>query len=373
MATGMAIMGFGGGALIGTPLANLLITHFKTPTTVGVWETLVVMALLYLIYMMAGAFGYRVPPQGWVPEGWTPPANKTRTMIAAGQVHLRNAHRTPQFWLIWLVLCMNVSAGIGVIGAASPMLQDIFGGRLFNDPAIAFEKFTDAQRTLAAGVATAFVGLFSLFNILGRFFWASLSDHIGRKTVYYVFFILGLVCYAALTPLSGAGMITVFAALVCVIASMYGGGFATIPAYLADMFGTLFVGAIHGRLLTAWSTAGILGPVLVNYLHDSRLAQGVTHAHVYDSIFYVLVGMLVIGLIANASIRPVAKKWDMSDAEIAQVVADRHDTPTPSEKNTYGIGRGGLSPMALLAWLGVGLPLAWGTYETLLKAMKLLQ
>jgi MFS family permease len=288
-------------------------------------------------------------------------------------VHLNNAHRTPQFWLIWLVLTMNVSAGIGVIGAASPMLQDIFGGRLFNDPSIPFEKFTDAQRTLAAGVAAAFVGLFSLFNIVGRFFWASLSDHIGRQPVYYVFFVLGLICYASLTPLSGAGMITVFAALVCVIASMYGGGFATIPAYLADMFGTLYVGAIHGRLLTAWATAGILGPVLVNYLHDSRLAGGITHAHVYDSIFYVLVAMLVIGLIANASIRPVAKKWDMSEAEVAKVLAERHGAATSAAPGTHGIGRGGFSLIALLAWLGVGIPLAWGTYETLLKAMKLFQ
>ena len=165
---------------------------------------------------------------------------------------------------------------------------------------------------LAAGVGTAFVGLFSLFNIAGRFFWASLSDRIGRKQVYFAFFVLGVLCYAALTPLSRAGMIGAVCRSVCVIASMYGGGFATIPAYLADMFGTLFVGAIHGRLLTAWSTAGILGPVLVNYLHDSRLAEGITHAHVYDSIFYVLVAMLLVGLIANASIRPVAAKWHMS-------------------------------------------------------------
>ena len=373
MATGMAIMGFGGGALIGTPLANLLITHFKTPTTVGVWQTLVVLALLYFVFMMAGAFGYRIPPEGWVPEGWTPPANRARAMITTGNVHLVNAHRTPQFWLVWVVLCMNVSAGIGVIGAASPMLQDIFGGRLFSDPSIPFEHFSDAQRTLAAGVGTAFVGLFSLFNIAGRFFWASLSDRIGRQAVYYLFFILGLLCYAALTPLSRAGMIGVFATLVCVIASMYGGGFATIPAYLADLFGTLFVGAIHGRLLTAWSTAGILGPVLVNYLHDSRLAQGLTHARVYDSIFYVLVGMLVLGLIANASVRPVAKKWYMSDAQVAQVLADRHEAGTPARRGSFGIGRGGFSLGALLAWLGVGLPLAWGAYKTLLNAMKLLQ
>jgi MFS family permease len=373
MATGMAIMGFGGGALIGTPLANLLITHFKTPTTVGVWQTLVVLALLYFVFMMSGAFGYRVPPKGWKPEGWSPPVSRARAMITAGQVHLANAHHTPQFWLIWLVLCMNVSAGIGVIGAASPLLQDIFGGRLFHDPSVPFEHFTDAQRTLAAGVGTAFVGLFSLFNIAGRFFWASLSDRIGRKSVYYVFFILGLLCYAALTPLSRGAMIGVFAAVVCVIASMYGGGFATIPAYLADMFGTLFVGAIHGRLLTAWSTAGILGPVLVNYLHDTRLAQGITHSRVYDSIFYVLVGMLVIGLIANATIRPVAAKWHMSDAQVAQILADRHEASTSASSESSGIDRGGFSFGVLLAWLGVGLPLAWGTFKTLQNAMKLLQ
>jgi MFS family permease len=373
MATGMAIMGFGGGALVGTPLANLLINHFKTPTTVGVWQTLVVLGLVYLVFMMAGAFGYRVPPEGWVPEGWTPPAGKAHAMITTGHVHLANAHRTPQFWLIWVVLCMNVSAGIGVIGAASPMLQDVFGGRLFNDPSVPFEDFSDAQRALAAGVGTAFVGLFSLFNIVGRFFWASLSDRIGRQAVYYVFFVMGLLCYAALTPLSNAGMVSVFAALVCIIASMYGGAFATVPAYLADMFGTLFVGAIHGRLLTAWSTAGILGPVLVNYLHDSRLARGITHAHVYDSIFYVLVGMLVLGLIANASVRPVATKWNMSDSQVAQVLADRHEANRSAQRGSFGIGRGGLSVGALLAWLGVGLPLAWGTYRTLLTAMKLLQ
>jgi hypothetical protein len=154
---------------------------------------------------------------------------------------------------------------------------------------------------------------------------------------------------------------------------MYGGGFATIPAYLADMFGTLFVGAIHGRLLTAWSTAGILGPVLVNYLHDARLAQGISHAHVYDSIFYVLVGMLLIGLIANASIRPVAAKWHMSEAQVAQALADRQETNTAASSGSFGIGRGGLSLGAALAWLGVGLPLAWGAYKTVQNAMKLLQ
>ena len=188
---------------------------------------------------------------------------------------------------------MNVSAGIGVIGAASPMLQETFGGRLFGDPSVGFAQFTDPQKALAAAVGAGFVGLFSLFNIGGRFFWASLSDYIGRKATYFAFFIIGIVCYGALTTLANAALLGLFGALFCIIASMYGGGFATVPAYLADMFGTQYVGAIHGRLLTAWSTAGILGPVLVNYLHDSRVADKVPRDHVYDTIFYWLVGLLV--------------------------------------------------------------------------------
>ena len=372
MATGMAIMGFGGGALIGTPLAKFLIDTFKTPTTVGVWQTLVVMSIAYFLFMMAGAFEYRVPPEGWVPEGWTPPADKAHAMIASGNVHLDNAHKTPQFWLIWLILCMNVSAGIGVIGAASPMLQETFGGRLFGDPSVPFEKFTDAQRALAAGVGTAFVGLFSLFNIAGRFFWASMSDYIGRKTTYFVFFLLGIACYAALTALSNYGMMAVFAGFVCIIASMYGGGFATVPAYLADMFGTLFVGAIHGRLLTAWSTAGIVGPVVVNYLHDSLKAGGTPAAHIYDTIFFVLVGMLVVGLIANVLVTPVAEKWFMTDDEVKAEYANRHEA-AKIEKGSFGIGRGGFYGKAIFAWLAVGIPIAWGIYMTLLSAVKLFQ
>ena len=366
MATGMAIMGFGGGALIGTPLANLLINTFKTSTTVGVWQALVIMAALYFLYMMAGAFAYRVPPEGWIPEGWTPPTDKAHAMITSGNVHLDNAHKTPQFWLIWIVLCMNVSAGIGVIGAASPMLQETFGGRLFGDPSVPFEKFTDAQRALAAGVGTAFVGLFSLFNIAGRFFWASMSDYIGRKATYFVFFLLGLACYASLTALSNYGMLAVFAAVTCIIASMYGGGFATVPAYLADMFGTLFVGAIHGRLLTAWSTAGILGPVVVNYLHDTLKASGTPAAHIYDTIFYVLVGMLVVGLIANTLITPVASKWFMTDDEVKAEYSERHEA-AKIETGSFGIGRGGVTAQSFCAWLAVGIPIAWGVYMTLSK------
>jgi MFS family permease len=368
MATGMAIMGFGGGAMIGSPLATILMNYFKTPNDVGVWQTFLAMAAIYFVFMLGGAFGYRLPPVGWRPEGWTAPIG-ANAMIAQGDVRLEDAHKTPQFWLIWLVLCMNVSAGIGVIGAASPMLQETFGGRLFGDSSIGFAQFNDENRRLAAAVATGFVGLFSLFNIGGRFFWASLSDHIGRKATYYVFFILGLVCYGSLTTLANASLLGLFAASCCVIASMYGGGFATVPAYLADMFGAQYVGAIHGRLLTAWSTAGIVGPVLVNYLHDSRVAEGVPRDHIYDAIFYWLVGLLVIGLIANALVRPVADKWFIKPE------AGGKSTPAAGSAAqagaASGIGFGGLDGPAALAWLAVGVPIAWGVYMTLLNAAKI--
>jgi MFS family permease len=315
MATGMAIMGFGGGAMIGSPLAAILMNYYQTPTSVGVWETFVTMGAIYFVFMLGGAFGYRLPPTGWKPKDWTPPEN-SHAMITTGHVHLRDAHKTLQFWLIWAVLCLNVSAGIGIIGAASPMLQETFGGRLFGDPSVGFAQFTDSQKAQAAVVGAAFVGLFSLFNIAGRFFWASLSDSIGRKLTYYTFFTLGFICYAAAPTLATLGMLAVFAAAMCLIASMYGGGFATIPAYLADVFGTQFVGAIHGRLLTAWSTAGIVGPVIVNYMHDSRVAAGVVPDQIYQPIFYVLSGLLVAGFIANLLIRPLHKKWFMKPEEV---------------------------------------------------------
>jgi MFS family permease len=315
MATGMAIMGFGGGAMIGSPLAAMLMNYYHTPTSVGVWETFVTLGVIYFIFMLGGAFGYRLPPTGWKPEGWTPPQN-SHAMITTGHVHLRDAHKTLQFWLIWAVLCLNVSAGIGIIGAASPMLQETFGGRLFGDASIGFAQFTDDQKSQAALVGAAFVGLFSLFNIAGRIFWASLSDSIGRKLTYYTFFTLGFICYAAAPTLATLGMLAVFAAAMCLIASMYGGGFSTIPAYLADVFGTQFVGAIHGRLLTAWSTAGIVGPVIVNYMHDARVAAGVPPDQIYHPIFYVLAGLLVAGFIANLLIRPLHQKWFMKPEEV---------------------------------------------------------
>ncbi len=373
MATGMAIMGFGGGAMIGSPLANLLMTNFKTATAVGVWETFVVLALGYFVFMMGGAFGYRVPPAGWQPEGWTPPAAAAAgtAMIARGHVHLRNAHKTGSFWMIWLVLCMNVSAGIGVIAMASPMLQEIFSGSLFGHPEVGFTALDDKQKVIVAGIAAGFTGLLSLFNIGGRFFWASLSDKLGRKNTYYVFFVLGIACYALAPTAAHMGSQALFVAFFCIILSMYGGGFATVPAYLADIFGTQFVGAIHGRLLTAWSTAGIVGPLVVTYIRESQIAAGVDRALVYDRTMYYLAGFLVVGLIANFLVRPLDRKWFMADSEVARLQAGAANRTGGIPVGHFGIGQGRLNLVTVLAWLAVGIPVAWGVWRTLLTAAKL--
>jgi MFS family permease len=315
MATGMAIMGFGGGAMIGAPLADILMRHFATPTNVGVEQTFLTMGAIYFVAMLMGAFGYRIPPADWKPAGWTPPAQKS-AMITSRHVHVNQAWKTPQFWLLWAVLCLNVSAGIGVIGMASPMIQEVFGGKLISLPGLTLRELGEAQKAQLATIGAAFAALLSVFNIGGRIGWASLSDYIGRKRTYFLFFALGAVLYA-LAPFAGRlGSVTLFVVLFCVILTMYGGGFATIPAYLADIFGTQFVGAIHGRLLTAWSAAGILGPVLVNYIREYQIERGVPPAQAYNVTMYVLAGLLVAGFFCNLAVRPVADRHFMSDADV---------------------------------------------------------
>jgi len=370
MATGFAIAGFGGGAMIGAPLADMLINFYKTPTSVGVWETFATMGGIYFVFMMVGAFGYRVPPVGWRPEGWPPPT-KENAMISQYNVHLKNAHKTPQFWLIWWVLCLNVSAGIGVIGMASPMLQEIFAGSLIGLPGVRFNALSPDQRVAIAAIAAGFAGTLSLFNIGGRVFWASLSDSIGRKNTYYTFFLLGIALYAITPWAAGVGSKALFIGSFCVILSMYGGGFATVPAYLADIFGTQFVGAIHGRLLTAWSTAGIIGPVVVNYIREAQLAAGVPRDHLYDFTMYILAGMLVIGLVCNYLIRPVDKKWHMSAEEVAKLQAASGKTVAATASGSFGIGKGSFDVKTVLFWAFVGIPLAWGMWKTLESAAKI--
>jgi MFS family permease len=290
MATGFAIMGFGGGALIAAPLSVLLMEHYKSATSNGVLETFVTMGVLYFIFMSIGALVVRVPAESWKPEGWVAPA-QPKKLVTTAQVEVNTAFGTPQFWLLWGVLCMNVTAGIGVLGQASPMIQEMFTGRV-----------------TAAGAA-GFVGLLSLFNMAGRIFWASTSDYIGRRNTYMVFFLLGIVLYFLVPSIGKAGSIPWFVLCFGIILSMYGGGFATIPAYLRDMFGTMHVGAIHGRLLTAWSAAGVLGPVLVNYIRQSQIDHGVPKAQAYSVTMYIMCALLFIGFLCNFFMRPVAERY----------------------------------------------------------------
>ena len=371
MATGMAIMGFGGGAMIGSPMAADLMKYFATPTNVGVMHTFIVMALVYFVFMMAGAFGYRVPETGWKPAGWTPPpAQVSNTMITQRHVHVSKVWGIPQFWLIWMVLCMNVSAGIGVIGMASPMLQEVFGGSLIG-VGKKFGELDKGQLAAIATIAAGFTALLSLFNIGGRFFWASLSDKLGRKLTYIIFFVLGGLMYFSVPGSAAAGSIVLFVGAFCVILSMYGGGFATVPAYLADLFGTQMVGAIHGRLLTAWATAGVLGPVVVNYMREYQLGLGIPREQVYNQTMYILVGMLVVGLVCNLLVKPLDAKWFMTDAELAIEKKLAHERAVASEVTRSGGDADSVSPVLVaFAWAAVGLPLAWGVYRTLLSVAK---
>jgi MFS family permease len=288
MATGMAIMGFGGGALIASPLSDQLMKHFASPTSTGIAETWLVLGLGYLLFMLCGAFGYRVPKANYAPLGWQAPAPKAGAMITRSNVTPSEAIRTRQFWLLWLVLCLNVTAGIGVLGQASAMIQEVFKGRI------------------TASGAAGFVGLLSLFNLLGRFAWASLSDKIGRKATFACFFTLGPVLYALVPLTGGSGSVALFVGCAVLILTMYGGGFATIPAYLADIFGPKYVSAVHGRLLTAWSAAGVLGPVLVNYARELQLERGVPKYQAYNVTLYIMAALLVIAFFANLLVRPVS-------------------------------------------------------------------
>jgi MFS family permease len=293
MATGMAIMGFGGGALIGAPLGVRLMEIFKSATSVGVAEAFIAMAALYAVSMLFGAMTIRVPADGWKPEGWEPKAH-VKPMVTNANVSVDVAWRTPQFWCLWVVLCLNVTAGIGILGQASKMCTDMFG--------------------VSAAVGGGFAGLLSIFNMGGRFVWSSFSDYTGRKTVYCVYFILGAMLYCLIPYTQNVGSQTLFVIVTAVIISMYGGGFATIPAYLRDLFGTYQVGAIHGRLITAWSIAALLGPSLVNYISTAKIEAGVPKAEAYNFTMYLMAGLLLLGLIANLLVRPVDAKFHVAES-----------------------------------------------------------
>ncbi len=292
MATGLAIMGFGGGAMIASPLSVALMAHYRTATSTGVAQTFVAMGLIYFVFMMFGVITVRVPPAGWAPAGWSPSA-RPRALVTTRDVDANTAMKTPQFWLLWWMLCLNVTAGIGVLGQASPMIQEMFPGRV------------------SAAVAAGFVGLLSLANMTGRFGWSSFSDALGRKATYVTFFALGAVLYALIPSTGRAGSVVLFVLGYVVIISMYGGGFATIPAYLRDLFGTYQVGAIHGRILTAWSAAGILGPALVNYIREYEIDHGIPRAGAYTLTMYLMSVLLVLGFVLSLRVRAVASRYHL--------------------------------------------------------------
>lgn len=295
MATGMAIMGFGGGGMIASPLSMYLMERFRSDSSTGVFETFLIMGAIYLVVMLFGAFLVRVPAEGWKPKGFDPSRIQQKKMVTSQHVLVDNAVKTRQFYLLFGVLMLNVTAGIGVLGQASVMIQE-----LFSEASVGAAKAIDAKK------AAGFVMLLSLFNMAGRFFWSSLSDYIGRRNTYILFFSLGILLYAAIPSVGASGSVVLFIAAFAVIISMYGGGFATIPAYLRDLFGTKQVGAIHGRLLLAWSAAAILGPVLINYLRQYQLeVKGLPAAEVYSVTMYIMAGLLFIGLLSNLLVTPV--------------------------------------------------------------------
>jgi MFS family permease len=295
LATGLAIMGFGGGALIASPLSTKLLEHYADAPEDAVAPSFVTLGLIYLVAMLLGAATARVPARDWTPEGWTPPTSHANALRTTANVTAAKAIRTRSFWLLWVVLFCNVTAGIGILEQASPMIQDFF---------------SDVSAEEAAG----FVGLLSLANMSGRFVWSSTSDVIGRKPTYIGFLGIGALLYLTLV-LAGTSSKVLFVAVTAVIISFYGGGFATVPAYLKDLFGGLEVGAIHGRLLTAWSAAGVAGPLIVNRIADARKADGIEGSDLYTLSLSIMVGVLAVGFVANLMIRPVPERFHERAAE----------------------------------------------------------
>ncbi|MET0766137.1 MAG: OFA family MFS transporter [Aeromicrobium sp.] len=358
LATGMAIMGFGGGAMIASPLSSKLLGIFdeQYDTATGlasgsaVAKLFVTLGLIYLVLMLFGAWLIRVPADGWKPQGFDPSKVKGKALVTTDNVSADNAIKTKQFWFLWVVLFCNVTAGIGILEQAAPMIQDFF-------------RDGDTSSVSAASAA-GFVGLLSLFNLAGRFLWSTTSDVVGRKNVYVVYLGVGVILYALLA-FQGSSSTTLFALLAGVILSFYGGGFATAPAYLRDLFGTFQVGAIHGRLLTAWSAAGVAGPLIVNRILDTQGEPGNLNAGDYKPALLTMVAILAVGFVSNLLIRPVDARFHEEPRGAGPTVEEHaasaeHDVPVASA-----------GPLIVVAWVVVAIPLAYGIYETIVKAADL--
>lgn len=337
--------------MIASPLSVWLMDFFKSNKSVGVGETFATMGIIYLIFMLFGVFTIRIPGPDWRPSNW----NQDRSVqMNRGYVDADGAVRTRQFYLLFAVLMLNVTAGIGVLGQASVMIQEMFSISSVGDSL--------AVSSIAAG---GFVGLLSLFNMLGRFIWSSLSDKIGRKSTYNVFFILGILLYVSIPTIGNMGSVVLFVLCFGIIISMYGGGFATIPAYLRDMFGTIQVGAIHGRLLLAWSAAAILGPVLINYMRAYQIETlKLPTAQVYSFTMYIMAVLLGVGLICNNLIKPLPRSQFIDDPE-------KNEDNKTVDTEAVGIDGKGLDIRLITAWVLVSIPLIWGVSQTLIKSLAL--
>ncbi|GAB2621848.1 OFA family MFS transporter [Streptomyces capparidis] len=361
LATGTAIMGFGGGALIASPWSTRMLDSFGRDTG-GIATTFLVHGLVYAVFMTLGALLVRVPPPGWRPAGWRPEDAAARPLVTTANVSARNAVRTPQFWCLWVVLCMNVTAGIGILEKAAPMITDFFA---------------DTDTPVTGAAAAGFVALLSLANMTGRILWSSTSDLVGRKNMYRVYLGAGALMYLAIARL-GDDSKPLFVGCAMVILSFYGGGFATVPAYLRDLFGTYQVGAIHGRLLTAWSTAGVLGPLIVNRIADEREEAGHSGPGLYSVSLTIMIALLVVGIVANELVRPVHPRFhepverDAGGAPAAEAAR--------TARGTEAAEAAGAAPtawpprriaLAVFAWAWVTLPFLYGLTELLRKAAKL--
>lgn len=360
LATGMAIMGFGGGAMVASPLSRQLLSFYDPAYDPSDAKSLasghaltmlfVSLAVIYFLVMMVGVSNVRVPAPGWKPAGFEPEEVASKSLVTDGSVSAANAIRTPQFWFLWVVLFCNVTAGIGILEQAAPMIQDFF---------------RDAGGTSAVSVAAAggFVGLLSLFNMAGRFVWSSTSDKVGRKPIYMVYLGVGMLLYAGLA-LAGQTSTAVFVLLAAVILSFYGGGFATVPAYLRDLFGTFQVGAIHGRLLTAWSAAGVAGPLIVNGFLDSQGTPGKLTAEAYRPALLTMIAVLAVGFVANLLVRPVDERFHEPAREVEKA------QEWAAEQAEGSVARGG-SLRVYLSWGLVIALLAYGVFQTVNTAAKL--
>ncbi|MBM6544833.1 OFA family MFS transporter [Janibacter sp. YIM B02568] len=361
LATGMAIMGFGGGAMVAAPASRQLLSFFDPaydPTDSGsladghaLTMLFVTLGIIYFLIMMIGVSNVRVPYDGWKPDGFDPSTVKKKQLVTDAHVSAANAIKTPQFWLLWVVLFCNVTAGIGILEQASPMIQDFF-------------RNADGTSSVTVAAAGGFVGLLSLFNMAGRFVWSSTSDRIGRKPIYMVYLGLGIVLYLALA-LIGSTAVALFVLFAAIIISFYGGGFATVPAYLRDLFGTFQVGAIHGRLLTAWSAAGVAGPLIINGFLDAQGKPGGLDASAYRPALLTMVAVLVVGFIANLLIRPVADRYhEKGDVQVLPSA----DEALHGDGGT--VAHGG-SSRVILSWAVVVALLAYGVIMTLITAARL--